>query len=226
MLAAQGLRGAEEGGVCPHTLPAPHLQLRGCTQLPARACMPGIWERRGGRLSPCPLTPRMIQTLFCFSSARRRGQPDGWRWLPLRDKAARLSRHNRPVRLLARPRGHGPGAGWVLVCPSEPPQPCWGSPGCSECQQRGRDRDRSQVSQLIPLPAPALPQEDTAPCPGCLPCPVPSLLTIQKYLGRPQHKLPLRAGDVPEGIAHLHPSQSHFPHDFRVFLSSFAPASQ
>lgn len=47
------------------------------------------------------------------------------------------------------------------------------------------------MSQLIPLPAPALPQGDTAPCPGCLPCPVPSLLTIQKYLGRPQHKLPL-----------------------------------
>lgn len=52
----------------------------------------------------------MIQALFCFSSARRRGQDDGWRWLPRRDKTARLSRHNRSVRLLARP-GDGGGGG-------------------------------------------------------------------------------------------------------------------
>lgn len=50
------------------------------------------------------------------------------------------------------------------------------------------------MSRLIPLPAPALPQGDTAPCPGSLPCPLPLLLTIQKYLGRPQHEVPLIQG--------------------------------
>lgn len=63
---------------------------------------------QGGLAASVPSDPRMIQALFCFSSARRRGQPDGWRWLPRRDKTARLSRHNGSVRLLARPRGHGP----------------------------------------------------------------------------------------------------------------------
>lgn len=161
----------------------------------------------------------MIQALFCFSSARRQGQPDGWCWLPRRDKTARLSRHNRSVRLLAQPRGRDPGAGWVLACPFEVPQPCWGSPGCSGSQQRGRDRDRSQVSRLIPLPAPALPQGDTALCPGSLPCPLPSLLTIQKYLGRPQHEVPLLQGMFPrELLTFIHPRTT-----FLLTSGSFYP---
>lgn len=195
----------------------------------AAACL-GVHARnlgaRGGRLPPCPLTPRMIQALFCFSSARRRGQPDGWRWLPRRDKTARLSRHNRSVRLLARPRGHGPGAGWVLACPFQLPQLCWGSPGCSGSQQRGRDRDRSQVSRLIPLPAPALAQGDTALRPGSLPCPLPSLLTIQKYLGRPQHEVPLMQGTLPrELLTFIHPSLT-FPLTLGFLLTKFASASE
>lgn len=193
------------------SVPTP-CQLPTCSSGAARSCLPGRacqeFGRAGGsRLSPCPLTPWMIQALFCFSSARRRGQPDGWRWLPGRDKTARLSRHNGSVRLLARLRGHGPWAGWVLECPFQLPQPCWGSQGFSGSQQRGRDRDRSQVSRLIPLPAPALPQGDTAPCPGSLPCPLPSLLTIQKYLGRPQHEVPLMQGTfLRKLLAFIHPS--------------------
>lgn len=61
----------------------------------------------------------MIQTLFCFSSARRRGQGDGWRWLPRRDKTARLSRHNRSITLLAQPRGDSHSGG-VLECSCNP----------------------------------------------------------------------------------------------------------
>lgn len=114
-----------------------------------------------------------------------------------------------------------PGLGACWGAPERPPQPCWGSSGCSGSQQGGRARDRTQVSRLIPLPAPALPQGDTAPCPGPLPCPLPSLLAIQKYLGRPQHEVPLMQGDVPEGIAHLRLSQSHFPPDFSVFFIQF-----
>ena len=70
----------------------------------------------------------MIQALFCFSSARRRGQDNGWRWLPRRDKTARLSRHNRSVRLLARPGGHGHGGTrpWDRVGAGVPLQPCCG----------------------------------------------------------------------------------------------------
>lgn len=63
------------------------------------------------------------------------------------------------------------------------------------------------MSRLIPLPAPALPQGDTAPCPGSLPCPLPSLLTIQKYLGRPQHEVPLMQGTfLRKLLAFIHPS--------------------
>lgn len=206
-----GSGGAEGGCLSPHPASPPP-----AAQGPHAAACRGVHARnfgaRGGRLPPCPLTPRMIQALFCFSSARRRGQPDGWRWLPRRDKTACLSRHNRSVRLLARPGGHGPGehgpgAGWVLACPFELPQPCWGSPGCPGSQQRGRDRDRSQVSRLIPLPAPALPQGDTAPCPGSLPCLLPSLLTIQKYLGRPQHEvLPMQGTFLRELLTFIHPN--------------------
>lgn len=105
------------------------------------------------------------------------------------------------------------------MCPSELPQPCWGSPGCSGSQQRGRDRDRSQVSRLIPLAVPALLQGDTARCPGCLPCPVPSLLTIQKYLGRPQHEVPLMQGTfLRELLTSIHPSPT-----FLLTLGSFYP---
>lgn len=110
-----GAGGADGGCLSPNPASPPP-----AAQGPHAAACPGVHPRnlgmRGGRLPPCPLTPRMIQALFCFSSARRRGQPDGWRWLPRRDKTARLSRHNRSVRLLARPRGHGPGAGCVLGC--------------------------------------------------------------------------------------------------------------
>lgn len=55
-LAAQRL-GVLRGGVCPHTLPAPHLRLRGRTQLPARACIPGIWECGGGPAASVPSDP-------------------------------------------------------------------------------------------------------------------------------------------------------------------------
>lgn len=121
----------------------------------------------------------MIQALFCFSSARRRGQPDGWRWLPRRDKTARLSRHNRSVRLLARPRGHGPGAGWVLLCPFQLPTAVlgllrvsaagWGqgqepgvpadTPG-SPCSAAGR---YSPVSWLPAMPAALAPRHPKIP---------------------------------------------------------------
>lgn len=207
------------GGV---TVPTP-CQPPPAAQGPHAAACPGVHARnlglQGGLAASVPSDPWMIQALFCFSSARRRGQPDGWRWLPRSDKTARLSRHNGSVRLLARPRGHGPGAGWVLVCPLELPQPCWGSPECSGSQQRGRDSHRSQVSRLIPLPAPALQQGDTAQCPGSLPCPLPSLLTIQKYLGRPQHKVPLVQGTFPrELLTFIHPSPT-----FLLTSGSFYP---
>lgn len=116
-LSAQALGVLREGVSVPTPCQPPT-----CSSGAARSCLPGracqeFGKAGGARLPPCPLTPRMIQALFCFSSSRRRGQPDGWRWLPRRDKTARLSRHNRSVRLLARPGGHGPGAGWVLACP-------------------------------------------------------------------------------------------------------------
>lgn len=56
--AVWGLRGAGGRGGRPHTLPAPHLRGRGRSQLPARACIPGIWQRRGGDwLPPLPSDP-------------------------------------------------------------------------------------------------------------------------------------------------------------------------
>lgn len=121
-------------GVYPHTPPPPHLRGRGRAQLPARARIPGIRERGGPR---CPLTRRDDTSPLLFLLTRRRGQPHGWRWLPRRDKAARLSRHNGSVRMLARMSRHGGG-----VCTQRRRAlrlgGCWGHPGVAVLRLMGR----------------------------------------------------------------------------------------
>lgn len=62
--------------VHPHAVPAPHLRA-GAVQLPARACIPGIWQGwRAMAASPCPLTrwDDTSRLLFLLSLTAGSGQ--------------------------------------------------------------------------------------------------------------------------------------------------------
>lgn len=49
-----GVSGCWGWGLSPHPASPPHLWGRGRMQLPARACIPGIWQRRAGGPAASP----------------------------------------------------------------------------------------------------------------------------------------------------------------------------
>lgn len=194
----------------------------------------------------------MIQALFCFSSARRRGQDDGWRWLPRRDKTARLSRHNRSVRLLARPGGHGRGRGGTWAGAGVLLQPQRGRAAAPRGAHKrhdfckvlsrgvaravGRNGDRTQVSRSIRC---TRARARASPCSAAgrygrvswLPA-VPAALApphrpkIHRETPARGAPYPCQPGDAPGGIARLLPPPPCFPPDLKAFSSRRASPLQ